>query len=205
MTGFRTRSFFAITLSVFCGPALAQDVNSLVSRGGELFNADIGCWVCHAETGEGLVGPSLHFGPTPVDIFDQLESNPVMGVIVSEMNPSDDDLVAISMYIRTLADLPLDPNLPDYPIAFVQGRRSFRWTQAERKAIRRFIENGGVLFADAICAQESFAKSFRQEMRAIFPDHHFHRIPPQHAMFTTQYHGHDLSTVTLRDPRIRWR
>ena len=64
------------------------------------------------ETGEGLVGPSLHFGPTPADIFDQLESNPVMGVIVSEMDPSDEDLVAISMYIRTLAGLPLDADLP---------------------------------------------------------------------------------------------
>jgi DNA-binding beta-propeller fold protein YncE len=35
-----------------------------------------------------------------------------MGVIVSELNPTDEDLVAISMYIRTLADLPLDTDLP---------------------------------------------------------------------------------------------
>ena len=97
---------------LFSGTLWAQDLDSLVERGRELFHADIGCWVCHSETGEGLVGPSLHFGPTPVDIFDQLESNPVMGVIVSEMNPSDDDLVAISLYIRTLADLPLEAGLP---------------------------------------------------------------------------------------------
>ena len=97
---------------LFSGTLWAQDLDSLVERGRELFHADIGCWVCHSETGEGLVGPSLHFGPTPVDIFDQLESNPVMGVIVSEMNPSDDDLVAISLYIRTLADLPLESGLP---------------------------------------------------------------------------------------------
>jgi len=95
------------------GPLAAQDsLDELVERGQELFTADVGCWVCHAETGEGLVGPSLHFGPTPVDIFDQLESNPVMGVIVAEMDPSDEDLVAISMYIRTLAGLPLEPEFP---------------------------------------------------------------------------------------------
>ncbi len=94
------------------GTAQSQELNDLVERGRELFHADIGCHVCHADTGEGLVGPSLLFGPTPVDIFDQLESNPVMGVIVSEMDPSDEDLVAISMYIRTLADLPLEPELP---------------------------------------------------------------------------------------------
>ena len=105
-------SLFAACVCVLNGHALAQDLDDLVARGQELFNSDIGCWVCHAETAEGLVGPSLHFGPTPVDIFDQLESNPVMGVIVEEMDPSDEDLAAISMYIRTLAGLPLDPSLP---------------------------------------------------------------------------------------------
>ncbi len=93
------------------GAASAQSVEELVARGGDLFNADIGCHVCHGPNAQGLVGPTLHFGPTPVDIFDQLESNPMMGVIVAEMDPSDADLEAIAMYIRTLADLPLDLGL----------------------------------------------------------------------------------------------
>ena len=93
------------------GAASAQTVEELVARGGELFNADIGCHVCHGPNAQGLVGPTLHFGPTPVDIFDQLESNPMMGVIVAEMDPSDADLEAIAMYIRTLADLPLEIGL----------------------------------------------------------------------------------------------
>ena len=99
------------------GAASAQTVEELVARGGELFNADIGCHVCHGPNAQGLVGPTLHFGPTPVDIFDQLESNPMMGVIVAEMDPSDADLEAIAMYIRTLADLPLE-------IGLVQGWRT---------------------------------------------------------------------------------
>jgi mono/diheme cytochrome c family protein len=104
----------ALIASVTCyGSASAQGADELVARGEALFHAAIGCAVCHAQTGEGLVGPSLHFGPTPVDIFDQLESNPVMGVIVEEMNPSDDDLVALSMYIRTLAGLPLTDGLTE--------------------------------------------------------------------------------------------
>jgi DNA-binding beta-propeller fold protein YncE/cytochrome c553 len=98
---------------LLAGPVAAQDVDALVERGEELFHSATGCATCHAPNGEGLVGPSLHFGPTPVDIFDQLESNPVMGVIVSEMDPSDEDLAAISMYIRTLAGLELDAALPE--------------------------------------------------------------------------------------------
>ena len=59
-----------------------------------------------------------------MDIFDQLESNPIMGVIVEEMNPSDDDLVAIAMYIRTLADLPLDAGLPGEWLAALEVVRA---------------------------------------------------------------------------------
>ena len=59
------------------------------------------------------MGPSLLSGPTPADIFDQLETNPLMGVIMQEMDPSDQDLVAISMYIRQLAGLELASTLPD--------------------------------------------------------------------------------------------
>jgi len=90
-----------------------ESVDELIARGGALFNNDIGCWVCHKDTGEGLIGPSLLFGPTPMDIVDQFESNPVMSIIVSELDPSDEDLVAISMYIRTLADLAPTAELAD--------------------------------------------------------------------------------------------
>jgi mono/diheme cytochrome c family protein len=106
-----------------------SSVDALVERGQELFQDDIGCRVCHADTGEGLVGPSLLFGPTPADIFDQLESNPIMGVIVSEMNPSDEDLAGISMYIRTLAGLPLEEGLAEQWLTSLAVLKS---NQAER-------------------------------------------------------------------------
>ena len=127
------RQFFlrAAGFLIFSGPLAAQDLGALIERVRELFHADISCWVCHSETGEGLVGPSLHFGPTPVDIFDQLESNPVMGVIVQEMNPSDEDLVALSMYIRTLAGLPLDAGLPEEWLASLGTAKANRPEQAE--------------------------------------------------------------------------
>ena len=99
----------------------------------------------------------------------------------------------------------LDPGLPDFPIVFMHGRRAFRWTQPERKALRRFIENGGVVFADAICANDEFANAFRLEMQKVFPEQTLSRIPPEHPMFTEEFHGHDISLVMLRDPRARER
>ena len=90
-------------------------------------------------------------------------------------------------------------------MAFLHGRRSFRWSQPERNAFKRFIDNGGVIFADSICANKDFTAAFRREMQSIFPAQAFDRIPPEHPMFTRQFHGHDISQVTLLDPRTRAR
>jgi len=145
----------SLTLSLVSGAVISAtaagqgSVDALVERGQELFHADIGCRVCHAETGEGLVGPSLHFGPTPADIFDQLESNPVMGVIVSEMDPSDEDLVAISMYIRTLAGLPLGADLPG------QWRTALATVKANQAEQLEFAKTDRDLQVEAIETFES--------------------------------------------------
>ena len=104
----------SLCFTAFSLTASAQgSVDDMVARGQELYNADVSCQVCHADTGEGLLGPSLLFGPTPADIFDQLESNPVMGVVATEMNLSDEDLADISMYIRTLAGLPTEEGMAE--------------------------------------------------------------------------------------------
>jgi hypothetical protein len=98
---------------------------------------------------------------------------------------------------------PSDPKLLDYPIVFMHGRRSFRFSAAERKALKEYLDNGGFLFADAICASPEFASALREEMKAIYPDAQFTRIPPSHPMFTDEFHGFTLSSVELRDPQIR--
>ena len=62
-----------------------------------------------------------------------------------------------------------DPALFDYPVVFMHGRNAFRLTDKERDSLRKYVERGGLLFADAICGSESFGDSFRREMAAIFP------------------------------------
>jgi DNA-binding beta-propeller fold protein YncE/mono/diheme cytochrome c family protein len=93
--------------------AQEPSMDDLLKKGDTLFHAQVGCWVCHGPQADGLVGPSLHFGPTPTDIYAQLESNPMMAPVMTELNPTDEDLVGVALYIRTLAGLPLDPSLPE--------------------------------------------------------------------------------------------
>ena len=95
---------------------------------------------------------------------------------------------------------PSDDRVFNYPLLFMHGRHSFRFSGKERNQLRRYVERGGVLLVDSVCASEAFTAAFRKEMAAIFPTAPLSQIPPTHAMFTSQYGGFDLSTVTLREP-----
>lgn len=98
---------------------------------------------------------------------------------------------------------PGDERLFDYPLLFMHGRRNFRWTANERKAVKEYLERGGFLFADAICASKEFADSLRTELKAMFPEATLARIPPGHPMFSEEFRGFHLQSVMLRDPQIR--
>ncbi|MCO6457397.1 MAG: DUF4159 domain-containing protein [Pirellulaceae bacterium] len=98
---------------------------------------------------------------------------------------------------------PDDPRLFEYPLLFMHGRRDFRFTPSQRKALGEFIERGGFVFADAICASPQFAQAFRREWEAILPGHKLVRIPPDDPLFTRAYRGYDVGQVTLRDPKLR--
>ncbi len=93
-----------------------------------------------------------------------------------------------------------DEALFDYHLVFMHGRTAFRLTDVERQRLKQYIERGGMLFADSICASPAFTQSFRREMGAIFTSHKLERIPPSDPLFSTTYGGFDLRLVSRRDP-----
>lgn len=92
--------------------------------------------------------------------------------------------------------------LLEHPIVFMHGRRGFRFSDNERAALKMFLERGGFLFADSICASTPFAESLRREIQSLFPDTPWRRLPADHGMFTDEYRGFDIRKVTLRDPKL---
>ena len=80
-----------------------MDADKLIAQGKELYFERVSCWVCHGDNAEGSIGPTLVHGPTPTQIQEQLDSNPQMAVIVSELDPDEDDLVALSAYLGSLS------------------------------------------------------------------------------------------------------
>jgi hypothetical protein len=117
------------------------------------------------------------------------------------------DLAGRELKIRATARQELlditDDALFDYHLVFMQGRNAFRFTDAERAQLKKFIERGGMVFADSICASRAFTESFRREMAAVFPQHKLERISADDPLLTAKYGGFDLKTVTRRDPQNR--
>ena len=94
-----------------------------------------------------------------------------------------------------------DDALFDYHLVFMHGRNSFHLTDRERAQLKTYVERGGMILADSICANKAFTESFRREMAAIFPDHPLEPIPAGDPLLTTAYGGFDLAKVSRRDPQ----
>ncbi|HEX5472638.1 MAG TPA: DUF4159 domain-containing protein [Lacipirellulaceae bacterium] len=93
-----------------------------------------------------------------------------------------------------------DPSLFRYHMVFMHGRQDFHLTDAERSRLRQYLERGGTLLADAICASKPFAAAFRREIGAAMQGHPLQRIPSADPLFTNAYGGYDIRHVSLRDP-----
>jgi hypothetical protein len=77
--------------------------------------------------------------------------------------------------------------LLSFPFVFMTGHKLVRFTHAERENLRRFADNGGLLFSDD-CNHDVnglYAKSFEQEMAATFPDTPLVKLPASHAIYNS--------------------
>ncbi len=95
----------------------------------------------------------------------------------------------------------LDPKLSDHHLIFLHGRNSFKFSDKQREQLRQYVERGGTIMADAVCASPPFDQAFREEMQQIFKGRELKAIPADHKLFTEEAGGFDLKDkVKLRLP-----
>ena len=83
-----------------------------------------------------------------------------------------------------------DPDLFFSPLLYMAGRYEFEpFTQPEREILRRFLTNGGFLFAEDTLGADGygFDRAFRQEMKQILPGSDLKRLPPDHSVYQSFY------------------
>ena len=75
--------------------------------------------------------------------------------------------------------------LQAFPFVFMTGHKLVRFSEAERKGLVRFVENGGLLLSDD-CNHDVdglYAKSFEAEMQRAFPESTMPKLPNSHRLY----------------------
>jgi hypothetical protein len=83
-----------------------------------------------------------------------------------------------------------DPDLFSFPFLYITGKYDFEpFTAEEIDILRRFLSYGGFLLADDALGQPGygFDQSLRREMKRVFPDRDFSRLPSGHPAMRSYY------------------
>jgi hypothetical protein len=68
------------------------------------------------------------------------------------------------------------------PMPFVGRGKEF--LSVEEKVLKRYLEEGGFVFAEACCGDKEFARSFEQLLDRIAPGSTLRKLPPEHSIWT---------------------
>lgn len=120
---------------------------------------------------------------------------------------SGGSLLNLMRFVRERAGIPVegddevkvgvgDEELFDYPFVFMNGHGEVKFTDSELANLRRYLDNGGFLFANDDYGMDA---SFRRELRRLFPESPLVDIPNDHAIYHSFYdlpgvpkiHAHD--------------
>jgi hypothetical protein len=89
----------------------------------------------------------------------------------------------------------VDPNVQSVeemlmaPILFLNGHKVPTFTDAGRKRLREYVEQGGLIFAEACCGRREFDQGFRDLMKSVFPEPEYDLkpLPEDHAVWRSRF------------------
>jgi hypothetical protein len=76
-----------------------------------------------------------------------------------------------------------DGTLFEMPFVYLTGTTDFSFTEEERAALRKYLLQGGVLFAEAGEGRATFDIAFRNELAKVLPGKTLATLPPGHELF----------------------
>ncbi|MDA3961421.1 MAG: DUF4159 domain-containing protein, partial [Planctomycetota bacterium] len=93
----------------------------------------------------------------------------------------------------TLASFHFDPE--KMPLLLFSGSRRIQLAETERLALRRYVQDGGMLVFDSVAGSPWFHQTAVQEAAAMFPDQRLRAVPLDHPLLHMVY---DTSTVSYK-------
>ncbi len=79
---------------------------------------------------------------------------------------------------------PSGAELFDYPFIFMTGHGNVSFSDADIRNLKKYFKNGGFLYADDDYGMD---KSFRRELKKLFPGRELVELPASHEIFNCYY------------------
>jgi len=80
-----------------------------------------------------------------------------------------------------------DRELAGRPLVYLTGHGAIALDPAEQGALRRYLERGGLLWADACCGRKEFDAAFRKLAAEIFPEGKLAPLAADHPLYRSGY------------------
>ena len=144
-----------------------RDAGCSVGKSVELINSD------KKTAGKFRVGQIIHEGPwkTRAAAFPML---------LNQFHTATGTPVSFELRDVSLTD----PAVFEMPFLYMTGTTDFALSEAEIAALRRFLNNGGVLLVEAGEGRASFDAAFRQEIAKVLPGKALAPLPAGHEIYT---------------------
>jgi hypothetical protein len=106
---------------------------------------------------------------------------------------------------QPLASARFDPL--DIPLLYMTGDYDFVLSDAEVENLRRYILDGGTILFNAARGRDEFSRAVVKEMRRVFPQKNFLRIPLDHPIYSSRYRVQQVMMMIngvqfMRDPSV---
>ncbi len=86
----------------------------------------------------------------------------------------------------TWQSVPLDAPVEEWlaaPLLQIQGYDFPDFNEEQRDKLRRYVDQGGTIFADACCGRPEFKRGFERFVSAVFPEVPLRELGPEHALY----------------------
>jgi len=104
--------------------------------------------------------------------------------------------------------VPVDPEKADlfsFPVIYMSGQRSFKFSDAAVKRLREYLDNGGTLVVDCVIGSSEFDTAFKAAIKQIYPDREMKDLQADHPIMNFVYDERKVNLAPLGkqlDPSI---
>jgi hypothetical protein len=86
-----------------------------------------------------------------------------------------------------VVNLKVDPDqLHDAPLLYICGNQNVSFPKADKEKLKSYIEQGGIILANADCGSKQFADSIKKLGQELFPMYEFRELPADHPIYANQ-------------------